>query len=119
VSISSSIDCGLTLHVLKTLHAMTTLKMRFLDYHFFFVVLSFFQCNAIAYALHLRGGGGGVKGYYFLSMYKGVRIFILLLFLYFKSDVLYIVAFGPQIIQVAICLTVWSLVCLNTPSRKP
>jgi hypothetical protein len=56
VSISSSIDCGLTLQVLKTLHAMMTLKMRILDYHLFFVVLPFFKCNAIAYALHLRGG---------------------------------------------------------------
>jgi hypothetical protein len=34
VSISSSIDCGLTLQVLKTLHAMMTLKMRILDYLF-------------------------------------------------------------------------------------
>jgi hypothetical protein len=35
VPISSSIDCGLTLQVLKTLHAMMTLKMWILDYHFF------------------------------------------------------------------------------------
>jgi hypothetical protein len=26
---------------------------------FFFVVFPFFKCNAIAYALHLRGGGEG------------------------------------------------------------
>jgi hypothetical protein len=40
---------------LKTLHAMTTLKMRILDYLFLLLVLPFFKCNAIAYALHLRG----------------------------------------------------------------
>jgi hypothetical protein len=34
---------------------MTILKMRILDYHLF-LELPFFKCNAIAYALHLRGG---------------------------------------------------------------
>jgi hypothetical protein len=59
VSISSSIDCGLTLQVLKTLHAMTTLKMRILDYHFFctFAFLQM-QCYCIRFAFE-----GGVKEY--------------------------------------------------------
>jgi hypothetical protein len=57
VSISSSIDCGLTLQVLKTLHAMMTLKMRILDYHFFcsFAFLQM-QCYCIRFAFE----GGGV-----------------------------------------------------------
>jgi hypothetical protein len=46
-----------------------------------------------------------VKEYYYWSRSLGVRIYLELLSLYSKSDVLYIVAFGPQIIQVAICLT--------------
>jgi hypothetical protein len=74
-----------------------TLKMRILDY--IFLVLFCLSSNAML--LHTLCICGGVKEYKYWSRSLGVPICLELLSLYSKSYVLYIVAFGLLIIQVA------------------